>query len=79
MSNPDLSNQDAEALKSFDTLPNAAFVRAPVVAALRGCHVNTVWRHAKSGLLPEPKKLGPQVTAWNVGELRLSLNKEWRV
>jgi predicted DNA-binding transcriptional regulator AlpA len=73
MSKVPLCDSNKAALCNFDALPNASFVRAPVVAALRGCSVNTVWRHAKEGLIPKPKKIGPQVTAWNVGELRASL------
>lgn len=76
MSRFSMSKQDIESIERFDTLPNAAFVRAPVVAALRCCSINTVWRHSKSGLIPAPKKIGPQVTAWNVGELRASMGKE---
>ena len=56
-------------LKNFDVLPDAAEVRVPVVAAVFGCSVPTVWRRVRSGHLPEPKRrLG--VTSWNVGELR---------
>ena len=71
----EISDPNAEALKSFDSLPDSAHVRVPVVAALRGCTVNTVWRHSKMGLIPSPKKLGPMVTAWNVGELRRAMAK----
>lgn len=65
-----------EALRSFDDLPASAYVRVQVVAALRSCTPNTVWRHARIGILPAPKKLGPAVTAWNVGELRSAMGKE---
>jgi predicted DNA-binding transcriptional regulator AlpA len=41
-----------------------------VVAALKGVGIATVWRWSKSGQLPSPRKLGPRVSAWNVGELR---------
>lgn len=71
-----INDPNFEALKSFDSLPDSAHVRVPVVAALRGCTVNTVWRHVKLGLVPAPKKLGPQITAWNVGELRRSFGME---
>jgi prophage regulatory protein len=70
------SNPNQEALRGFDDLPDSAYVRVPVVAALRGCTVNTVWRHAKQGLLPAPKKIGPMVTGWNVGELRLAMGQK---
>jgi len=59
-----------EALRNFDSLPDSSHVRVPVVAALYGVAIMTVYRWSKSGRLPAPKKLGPKVTAWNVGELR---------
>jgi len=58
------------ALAQFDDLPDSASVRLPVVAALNGISAPTVWRWVKAGRIPAPKKLGPNTTAWNVGELR---------
>lgn len=58
------------ALAQFDQLPDSAHVRLPVVAAWRGISPATVWRHVKAGLIPQPVKLGPNTTAWNVGALR---------
>jgi predicted DNA-binding transcriptional regulator AlpA len=58
------------ALAQFDQLPDSAHVRLPVVAGLRGVSAATVWRHVKAGLLPAPVKLGPNTTAWRVGDLR---------
>lgn len=63
-----------DALKNFDSLPDSASVRQPVVEALFACSSTTVWRRVKAGLIPEPKKFGPRHTAWNVGELRAALN-----
>lgn len=63
-----------EALKNFDSLPDSANVRAPVVAALFGVSAATVWRKAKDGKLPAPRRISDRVTVWNVGELRASLN-----
>ena len=60
----------APSLAQFDTLPASAHVRLPVVAALHGIGPATVWRWVKAGRLPAPVKLGPNVTAWRVGELR---------
>ena len=62
-----------EALKNFDALPDSASVRAPVVAALYACSVSTVWRMARNGKIPAPRKKSDRVTAWNVGELRQAL------
>lgn len=64
-----------EALQEFDRLPDAAHVRAPVVAGLLSCSLPTVWRRVKSGAIPRPRKLGANTTAWNVGELRRALAK----
>ena len=62
-----------DALKNFDSLPDSANVRQPVVQALIGCSSATVWRMVKRGTLPAPRKLSPRVTAWNVGDLRKAL------
>ena len=60
-------------LSGFDQLPDAAHVRLPVVQALFACSDETIRRRVKAGQLPAPRKLGPRVTAWNVGDLRRAL------
>ena len=60
------------ALQQFDSLPDAANVRLPVVCALFGISGPTVWRWAKSGRLPAPHKRGG-VTTWRAGDLRRTL------
>ena len=62
-----------DALRNFDSLPESANVRQPVVQALVGCSAATVWRMVKRGTLPKPRKLSERLTAWNVGELRKAL------
>jgi len=62
-----------DALRNFDSLPDSANVRQPVVQALIGCSSATVWRMVKRGTLPAPRKLSERVTAWNVGQLRRCL------
>ena len=61
------------ALVHFDSLPNSAHVRLPTVVALYGSSPATIWRRVKAGLLPAPLKLGPNTTAWRVGDLRRSI------
>lgn len=61
------------ALTNFDSLPDTASVRQPVVMALFACSAPTVWRWVKKGLIPAPYKRSG-VTSWNVGELRAALN-----
>lgn len=63
-----------EALTNFDSLPDSANVRVAVVAALAGYSKATVWRKAKAGKLPAPRRVSDRVTVWNVGELRAFLN-----
>ncbi|MBL8316091.1 MAG: transcriptional regulator [Rubrivivax sp.] len=53
----------------MDSMPATAEVRARVVAGYKGISVPTLWRHAKSGLLPAPRKRGG-ITYWIVGEVR---------
>jgi len=61
------------ALANFDRMPDSAYVRLPVVAALNGIGPATVWRWVKLKRLPAPYKLGPNTTAWRVGDLRRSM------
>lgn len=62
-----------DALKNFNSLPDSANVRQPVVEGLFACSSATVWRMVKRGTLPAPRKLSERVTAWNVGDLRKAL------
>jgi predicted DNA-binding transcriptional regulator AlpA len=62
-----------DALKHFDSLPDSAHVRLPVVQGLYGCSVSGVWRAARKGIIPKPYKVGERCSAWNVGELRRDL------
>jgi predicted DNA-binding transcriptional regulator AlpA len=62
-----------DALKNFDSLPDSANVRLPVVQALFGCSAATIWRMVRRCALPAPRKLSERVTAWNVGDLRIAL------
>jgi predicted DNA-binding transcriptional regulator AlpA len=63
------------ALRHFDSLPDSANVRQPVVEALFCGSGATVWRGVKRGKIPAPRKLSQRVTAWNVGELRRALEE----
>lgn len=69
------SNHEAvpAALRDFDSLPDSANVRLPVVRALFGCSDATIWRMARDNRIPKPRKLSERVTAWNVGDLRKAL------
>lgn len=62
------------ALRNFDSLPDSANVRQPVVEALFACSAATVWRRVNAGTLPAPRKLSERISAWQVGELRRTLS-----
>lgn len=58
---------------NFDKLPDSAQVRVDVVEHLFSCSEATVWRMAKDGRLPPPRKYSPGISVWNVGELRRAM------
>lgn len=58
------------AAAAFDDLPDSAHVRDRVVSVVTSYSRSSVWRLVQEGVLPAPRKLGPGLTAWNVGELR---------
>ena len=59
----------------FDQLPDSAHVRLPVVRGLYGASTTSIWRNVKKGVIPSPRKLTANITAWNVGEIRAALAK----
>lgn len=60
-------------LVNFDSMPDSAYIRLPVLKALYGVSSATIWRGVKSGVIPKPKKLTERTTAWNVGQVRAAL------
>ncbi len=60
-------------LTHFDSLPDSAHVRLPVVRGLYGASASTIWRGVRLGTIPKPVKLSDNLTGWNVGELRAAL------
>jgi predicted DNA-binding transcriptional regulator AlpA len=56
----------------FNDLPDEAVVRLPAVRNLFAISSPTVWRWSKTGVLPEPIRIGG-ITAWRVGDLRKAL------
>ncbi|MDI1361512.1 AlpA family phage regulatory protein [Methylotenera sp.] len=67
------NNTISDALKHFDSLPDSASVRLPVVQGLYACSPASVWRGVAAGRIPKPRKLSPRTTCWQVGELRAAL------
>ncbi len=67
----------------FDTLPDSAYLReaelvqkpsnpTPIIPA----SASTLWRWVKAGTFPAPRKIGPKVTAWRVGDIRAWLAEQ---
>ena len=61
------------ALKNFDSLPDTANVKLPVVMALYARSAASVWRDVQAKRIPAPRSLGLRNTGWTVGELRAHL------
>lgn len=58
----------------IDELPDSAFIRMPTMTLLYGGVTPAcIYKWVKAGLVPAPTKLGPQVSAWNLGEIRRNL------
>jgi len=59
-----------QALESFDSMPDAAFVRTAVVVRLFDCSRATLWRRLRAAQIPAPLAFSPKDRRWNVGDLR---------
>lgn len=59
-------------LENFDRLPDSALVRAPVVAAMFGICVGSVWRRTKLNQMPQPVRI-MNASGWRVGDIRAML------
>lgn len=64
-----MANKIPTALANFDELPDSALLRVPVVAALLGCSVPTVWRLIRDGKLTAIKP-SVRVTGIRAGAVR---------
>jgi len=69
----ELTQSIPHALINFDSMPNGAYIRLPVLKALYGVSSATIWRGVKNGSIPKPTKLTERTTAWNVGVVRAAL------
>ncbi len=70
-------NQGAipDALRNFDSLPDAALIPDKIVAAVLGCSVPSIWRMSKDGRIPAPVRPSQRMTRWVVGGIRKALAK----
>jgi len=61
-------------MNQFESLPDCAIVRLPMVRQLFGISSPTVWRWSKNGLLPTPIRVSG-ITGWQVGAIKLALER----
>lgn len=57
------------AIETFDSLPNGAFIRLPVVLALLGISRSSFYAGIQSGKYPPPVKVGTRASAWRKSEI----------
>ena len=50
--------------------PSEGFVRLPQVLLMFPISRTNLWRMVKCGSFPQPKKIGPRTTVWDIRELR---------
>jgi len=62
-------------VENLDAFPDCGFISARSLATLLAVSQVTIWRWAKAGRLPAPRKLGGNTTRFNVGEVREALAK----
>lgn len=61
--------------ENLDTMPDSAKLSVREVAGWKGVSINTVWRWVRAGVIPAPKKIGPNCTRWTLGDLRAADKK----
>lgn len=54
--------------RNLNTLPHESNITVQEVRALTGIGVSTIWRKAKEGAMPSPKRFGSR-TFWKLGEV----------
>lgn len=57
----------------FDSLPDSAVIRLPVVLAVTGYGRASWLRGVQVGTLPLPVRIGPRSVGWRVGDVRAVL------
>lgn len=61
----------ATTLNPQTSLPEIGYVRqSQLIPGIFPFSPATLWRKVKAGTFPQPVKLGPRITAWNVEDIR---------
>jgi predicted DNA-binding transcriptional regulator AlpA len=62
-----------KAVAEFDSFPDDANLRIQTLLVLFACSRATLYRHIKSGLIPQPLRFGPRLSVWKAGPVRAAL------
>lgn len=57
-------------MQNQTTLPETGFVRLPTILKVFPVSKSTWWAGVKAGRYPQPVKLGLNITAWRVEDIR---------
>ena len=69
----ELTRNTATALSQFSAMPDAGYIRLPVMIGLYGVSAATIWRGVKNLTIPCPVRITTRTTGWNVGLVRADL------
>jgi predicted DNA-binding transcriptional regulator AlpA len=65
--------KQTRSVEIFAAAPNDGFVKSSTLEALFACSRTTVWRHIKTGVIPQPVHVGTKSRLWSVGQIRAAL------
>ena len=54
-------------------LPQSGFIRAKGLADGLGIGESTVWKLAAEGILPQPVRLSPRISVWDIQSVRSAM------
>ncbi|MDO9050981.1 MAG: AlpA family phage regulatory protein [Methylotenera sp.] len=69
----ELNRNTSTVLSQFSSMPDAGYIRLPVMIALYGVSAATIWRCAQKSIIPPAVRLTTRTTGWNVGLVRADL------
>lgn len=67
------ASKTAIAVAIFAVSPDAGFVKSSTIEALFACSRTSIWRHMKTGVIPQPVHVGTKSRLWSVGQIRVAL------
>lgn len=81
-----MSKEEEKSLDTSHKLPEIGYLRLkqiigdpnsrPPIPAIVPVGKSHWWAHVKSGLYPQPIKLGPRITVWRVEDIRRLISRD---